>query len=355
MAKKKTKKRTGKIFRFLFFLFLIVCIAIGLRGYKMYRSINSANVKLNNKSHMFIYINKNATFSDVKNILFSNNYLTDTASFDWVARKKKYDERVRAGKYKLSNGMSNNELINLLRGGKQTPVRLIFGKVRTKNKFAGKIAEQIEADSTELLNLLNNKEYLKKLNKNRYTALCLFIPNTYEFYWNTDAKQFVSRMQKEYKHFWNKKRLQKANDLGLLPDEVYTLASIVEEETTKNDEKKRVAGVYINRLKKNIRLQADPTVKFAIGNFLIKRVLNKHLEHDSPYNTYLYEGLPPGPICIPSISSVDAVLNYEQHKYLYFCAKDDFSGYHVFAKTLLQHNQNAKRYRRALNKKRIYR
>jgi UPF0755 protein len=184
--------------------------------------------------------------------------------------------------------------------------------------------------------------------------MTLFIPNTYEFYWNTSADKFIERMYVEYKHFWSKSRLNKAQKIKLTPEQVIILASIVEEETIKDDEKPTVAGVYLNRLHKNIRLQADPTVRFAVGDFEIKRILNKHLKIDSPYNTYKYAGLPPGPICIPTISSIDAVLNYKKHDYLYFCAKDDFSGYHAFAKTLKQHNINATKYRKALNKNRIY-
>lgn len=350
---KINKKKTGKIFRFTFFLLLMIGIAGGLKGYKMYRKINCENLKI--KKDTYIYIPTNANYEKVKNILLTNDYLLDSTSFDWVAEKKKYKNQIKPGRYKLSKGMSNNELINLLRSGEQTPVRLNFGKVRTKDSFAGKIAKQIEADSAKLVELLNDETYLKKFDKNRYTALCLFIPNTYEFYWNTSAKKFIERMGKEQKLFWNKKRLEKAKKINLSTDEIYTLASIVEEETIKNDEKPTIAGVYLNRLKENMRLQADPTVKFAIGDFFVQRILNKHLEHNSPYNTYKNSGLPPGPICIPSIKSIDAVLDYEDHNYLYFCAKDDFSGYHVFAKTLLQHNQNARKYRKALNKKQIYR
>lgn len=350
---KKRKKKTGKIFRFAFFLLLMIGIAGGLKGYKMYRKINCSNLKI--KKDTYIYIPTNASYEEVESILLTNDYLLDSTSFDWVADKKNYKNQIKSGRYKLTKGMSNNELINLLRSGKQTPVRLSFEKIRTKNKFVEKIAEQIEVDATELLNLLNDENYLHKFDKNKYTAFCLFIPNTYEFYWNTSATKFMERMAKEQKRFWNEKRLEKAKKINLSTNEVYTLASIVEEETTKNNEKPTIAGVYLNRLKKNMRLQADPTIKFSIGDFFVQRILNKHLEHDSPYNTYKNIGLPPGPICIPSIKSIDAVLNYEVHNYLYFCAKDDFSGYHVFAKTLLQHNQNAKKYRQALNRKRIYR
>ncbi len=353
--KKRGKKKTAKLFQFIFFLGLMICVAVGLKAYKIYQDVNSVNVKLVGDKNAYIYIPTSAVFDDVKKILYSNDYLHDTAAFEWVAKHKKYINKIKAGRYKLTNDMNNNQLVNMLRSGKQTPVKLIFNKIRTKERFASEISKQIEADSNDLFVLLNDKKFLNTFDKTPNTALCMFIPNTYELYWNTNANAFVKRMQKEYKRFWNKNRTAKSKDIELSPDEVYILASIVEEETTKNDEKRAIAGVYINRLKRGMRLQADPTVKFAVGNFGIKRILNKHLECDSPYNTYMYAGLPPGPICIPSIASIDAVLNYEKHKYLYFCAKDDFSGYHVFARTLSQHNANARRYRRALNKHRIYR
>lgn len=335
-------------------LILMGGILGGFKIYQLYNSVTAPNVTLNVESD-YIYIPTGATYSDVIDILKANNFLTDVESFKWVAQKKKFPQNVKAGKYRIADDMSNNDLVNLLRSGRQTPVDLVFNKVRTKEKFAGIIGKQIEADSIEILNLINDPKYLKSFDLNVQTAFCLLIPNTYEFFWNSDAESFMKRMKKEHDRFWNNSRIKKAKKLNLNEHEVYTLASIVEEETTKNDEKQRLAGVYVNRLKRGMRLQADPTVKFAIGDFTIKRVLNKHLEYDSPYNTYRYAGLPPGPICIPSITSIDAVLNHEKHSYLYFCAKDDFSGYHAFAKTLREHNQNADKYRRALNRNRIYR
>jgi len=351
MAKKK--KGHSFIKAFLVGIILIAAI-IGFKGYKMYQSINEPNLNLNGEKSVYIYIPTGANYLDVVNILYQNNYIINRSSFEWVAEKKNYPNNVKAGKYKLTANMGNNAIINLLRSGKQTPVKLVFNKIRTKDKFAGIIGRQIEADSVELLKLISNSSFLAKYNKEKETALCLFIPNTYEFFWNTSAKDFIERMNSEYDRFWTKKRIEKAKALNFSRNEVYILASIVEEETTKNDEKSRLAGVYYNRLKKGMRLQADPTVKYALGNFEIKRVLNKHLEYDSKYNTYRYAGLPPGPICIPSIATIDAVLDLEYHSYLYFCAKDDFSGYHAYAKTLEQHNQNAEKYRKALNKKRIY-
>jgi UPF0755 protein len=242
----------------------------------------------------------------------------------------------------------------LLRSGEQLPVNLIFNNIRDINQLAGAVGRQIEADSVSIVKLLTDSTYLSLLGLNREIAPILFIPNTYEMYWNTSAEGFIKRMHDEYIKFWKGERTSLANEIGLTIAEVVTLASIVEKETNKNDEKPIIAGVYMNRLKAGWRLQADPTVIYAIGDYSIKRVLNVHKEFRSPYNTYQVHGLPPGPICIPSIASIDAVLNYDRNSYLFFCAKDDLSGYHVFARTNRQHNINARKYQEALNKMGIY-
>jgi UPF0755 protein len=351
---KKNRKKPSFINRIFIIVIIGIIIIIGIKGYQFYKGVEEPNVNLNGKEVEYIYIPSGSDFNDVLHLLTVNKLIIHTKTFEWVAEKKGYIDNVKPGKYKIRADMSNNALVNLLRSGKQEPVRLVFNKVRTKERFAGIIAEQIEADSIDLLTKLNDRTYLETYNKNLETALTLFIPNTYELYWNTTAEGFVDRMYKEYTRFWNNSRLQKAKNLNMSPEEIFTLASIVEEETNKNDEKQKVAGVYLNRLRKGMRLQADPTIKYALGNFEIKRILTKHLEFDSPYNTYKNGGLPPGPICIPTISSIDAVLNYEKHSYLYFCANADFSGYHAFAKTLIEHNQNAAKYRSALDRNRIY-
>jgi UPF0755 protein len=353
VAKKKKKK--SNFFKYVLVIGLVLLALALYKLFALYQDIEEPNVKLDGKKSTYIYIPTGANYKQVTNILYDNNFIINRASFEWVAEKKGYADKVKPGRYELKEGMSNNALVNLLRSGKQSPVKLVFNKIRTKALFAGIISRQIEADSTKILELLNNKKFLSEFGLKPETAICLFIPNTYEFYWNTDAKAFVRRMHTEYEKFWTKNRREKARNLELSQEQVITMASIVEEETTKKDEKAKVAGVYYNRIHKGMRLQADPTVRFAVGNFEIKRILNKHLQIDSPYNTYQHSGLPPGPICIPTISSIDAVLNLEKHKYLYFCAKADFSGYHAFAKTLQEHNQNAAKYRKALNKNRIYR
>ncbi len=245
--------------------------------------------------------------------------------------------------------MSNNELINLLRSGKQEPVTLIIRGFRNYNYLAGYVSKKLEVDSVDIVNAFEDELLAKKYGFNVNTFITIVIPNTYQFFWNTSAEDFIDRMAKEYKKFWTTERLQKATSIGLTQSDVSILASIVQMETNKIDEMSLIAGVYINRLKKNMALQADPTVIFAHNDFTIKRVLNKHLEIDSPYNTYKYIGLPPGPICIPYPHSIDAVLNYSKHNFLYFCAKDDMSGYHVFARTLQEHLNNARKYQKKLN------
>lgn len=311
--------------------------------------------KPNCKNNSYLYIPTGSEYSDVLEIIAKDSLLINQKSFKWLATKKNYKNHVYPGRYKLDSSMNNNDLVNRLRSGYQEPVRVIFNSVRTREDLAGKISHQIEPDSLELLELFYNDSIVESFGLKQETMTCIFLPNTYEFWWNTSAKSFVSRMHKEYKRFWNETRKEKAKKLNLTQEDVVTLASIVDEETLYNDEMPRVAGVYINRLRRRMHLQADPTLKFAIGDFSIKRVLNVHKEIDSPYNTYKRYGLPPGPISIPSIAAIDAVLNYEEHSYLYFCAKPDFSGYHNFAKTLSQHNINARNYQRALNKERIWR
>ena len=342
-----TKKK--KVFLIIFVFIAIIGIVGFILGKKYYDYVFDANVTIEDEL-AYIYIPNGSAYDDVLKILMSSGYIVDIDAFGQVAEWKKYPERVLPGRYEINNGMSNNELVDLLRSGKQTPVKLSFISLRNLPVLAGKVAVYIEADSTEIANLLMNPETAAKYGFNDKTFPAMFIPNTYEFYWNTSAEKFLERMAQEFTNFWTEERKQKAANLNMTQSEVSTLASIIEKETQKNDEKTRMAGVYLNRLKVGMLLQADPTVVFAVGDFTITRVLNRHLKVDSPYNTYIYAGLPPGPICIPSTSSIDAVLNYESHSYYYFCAKDDFSGYHVFAASLSQHNANAKKYHNALRR-----
>ncbi|HOY40132.1 MAG TPA: endolytic transglycosylase MltG [Bacteroidales bacterium] len=347
------KKKTRKIGLIILVFFLLILVAGGFTAYHFYKYIYAPNVVEGAAPH-FLKIPSGSGFDDVVEILSNEGLIIDTNSFIWVAEKKAYPERVKPGCYQLNPGMNNNELVNLLRSGKQSPVKLTFNNLRSLEQLAGKAGEVFEEDSAYIAQYLANKLVADSLGFNGSTFIAMFIPNTYEFYWNTPASKFVERMHEEYNKFWTSNRRQKAEKAGLSLVEVSTLASIVEMETQKNDEKSRIAGVYMNRLQSGMLLQADPTVIYAVGDFSIRRVLLKHTEYDSPYNTYKYKGLPPGPICMPSVSSIDAVLDYEIHDYFYFCAKEDFSGYHNFAKTLAQHNANARKFHRPLNERNIY-
>jgi UPF0755 protein len=320
-------------------------------AYYVYNSVFTPNTSFNNEE-AHIYIPTGARFSDVNNEL--RPLLKNMTSFEAVANRKGYPANVKAGHYIIKKGMSNNDIVNTIRSN-NVPVFVKFNNQERLENLAGHLATQIEADSISLLNAMKDSEFLENTDLNVENALSIYVPNTYEVYWNTSAVAFRDRMLKEYKTFWNTARIQKANDLGLSKEEVISLASIVQKETAKSDERPRVAGVYINRIKKGMRLQADPTIIFAKklkdNDFdqVIKRVLYKDLEIESPYNTYIYTGVPPGPITMPDISSIDGVLNYEKHNYIYFVADVTNFGYHKFAKTLSQHNRNKKEYVRWVN------
>jgi UPF0755 protein len=324
-----------------------------IEGVRIYRYMYRGNVVLKEK-FQYVYIPTGSTYHDVKTIFENNKFLRNTGSFEWVAHRKHYESKVRPGRYKIRNGMSNTELVNLLRAGIQEPVKVQFQNIRTTEELAGKISGQIEADSISLIKLLRNSTYLDQFGVNPTTSFILFIPNTYEFFWNTSAEKFLERMYKEKKKFWNDDRLKQCRTIGLDICRVVILASIVEKETARDIEKPYIAGVYMNRLHKGWPLQADPTLLFAWNDYSIKRVYNKHKEINSEYNTYKKTGLPPGPICLPSIASINAVLHYKKHDFMFFCAKADLSGFHAFAVTLEEHNRNAKRYQSALSRLKIH-
>ena len=341
-------------------LLAIVLIGLIIAGF-MANFVYSAMFKPNtafDTEKAYVYIPSNSKYEDAREQLLP--LLKDIDKFDALAERKKYTTNVKAGRFVIKKGMSNNDIINSIRSN-NLPIKLSFNNQETLPLLAGRIASQIEADSISLLNAFKDKDFLSKNNFNDKTTLGMFIPNSYEFFWNTSAEKFRDRMLSEYNKFWNNSRLNKAKALGLNEDKVIALASIVQKETAKVDERPRVAGVYLNRLKIGMPLQADPTVIYAIkqktGDFdtVIKRVLYKDLEIDSPYNTYKNPGIPPGPIAMPDISSIDAVLNPEKHDYLYFVANVKNFGYHKFAKTLSQHNRNRQEYVRWINQQGINR
>ncbi len=330
-------------------VFIIVLLA-SIFGIDYYRKLFSNNVRVEEES--YLYIPTNASLNDVFEIVKKENIVRNTETFEWVAAKLKY-RKVKPGKYKLEKGMSNVDLIRKLRAGEQEPVKITFQNFRLKEEFAGYIDKQLELDSASLLSKLDSMDILREVGLNEENAFCMFIPNTYEFYWNTNAEKFILKMQSHYKEFWNDQRQKQAKKIGLTKAEVSILASIVDQEALINTELQRIAGVYMNRINRDMKLEADPTVIYSLKDFSTKRVLNRMLAFDSPYNTYRYKGLPPGPICMPSVAAIDAVLNYEKHNYIYFCAKEDFSGYHNFAATAAEHTENARKFQKALSRRGI--
>lgn len=320
-----------------------------------YQRILSPNVSLPVSSVEF-FVYSEWTYSDVFDALKAQKIIEDPEGFEWVAQRKGYPRLIKPGRFVIFDGMNNNQLVDLLRSGAQEPVSVVLRSVRTKSALAANVAQYIEADSASISTLLNDAAFCAQYGFNTTTILTMFLPNTYEFYWNTSAEEFMVRMAKEYKRFWTDERIQKARALGLSQSEVSTLASIVQaEQAARVDERPKVAGLYLNRLRIGMRLESDPTLIHAVGDFSIKRVLNVHKEINSPYNTYKFAGLPPGPILLPEIPSIDAVLNPDRHNYLFMCAKEDFSGYHNFSASYREHVNNANRYRRELNKRKIYR
>jgi UPF0755 protein len=344
-----------KVLIFIAISLMVVMVIGGFYGYRIYTKMFSPNVNTGDSEYAYLYIPTGAIYSDVIMLIEEQNFITNIESFKWMCSRMGYPQSVKAGRYRLTENMGNREVVSTLRAGLQTPVRVTFTGFRTPQQLAQKVANQIEADSAEIVNSFYSESIANQYGFNKQTFIAMFIPNTYEFFWNTSAKGFFDRMHREYEAFWTIERVEKAEQIGLNKVKVSILASIVEEETIKADERPKVAGVFINRLNRNIALQADPTVKFANGDFSIRRILTRHLSVDSPYNTYKHRGLPPGPINAPSISSINAVLNYEKHQYLYFCAKPDYSGYHAFASTLAEHNRNARLYQQFLNRERIFR
>ena len=330
---------------------IIGLIIFGVIAYYIYGVMFSPNTAFESDKE-YIYIPTDANYAEVRSQLLP--LLDDIESFDALAKQKKYMTNVKAGRFAILKGMNNNEIINSIRS-KNVPLRLSFNNQTSLESLAGRIAEQIEPDSLQLYNVMTDDQFLEKHAFSNETALGMYLPNSYEFFWNTSAEDFRERMLKEYNRFWSAERKAKAEALNLTPNEVITLASIVYEESKKADEQPRVAGLYLNRLRMGMPLQADPTLKFAAyqlpkyKNTVIRRVLNIHKKIDSPYNTYLNAGLPPGLIAMPDLSAIKAVLNPENHNYLYMVADAKRIGYHKFAKTLAQHNNYAREYHNYLS------
>lgn len=336
---------------------VVLTVLFSSFGYYIYQTLYTANllVKEEDQERIF-YIPTGADYPVVQRALYEEGIVNNMVTFSFLAKLMKYQENVKPGRYLFKPAMTNREAILMLRAGQQLPVNVTFNNVRLLEQVPAKITKTIELDSATFARYLFDGETAAQFGFTEETFVSMFLPNTYEVYWTVSAEGLLQKMSQEYERFWAaNERKAKAAAIGMSPQEVSVLASIVQAESQKYDEQPIIAGLYLNRLKRGIALQADPTLVFAAGDFSIKRVLNIHKEIDSPYNTYKYRGLPPGPINMPDIRAIDAVLNYEQHNYIFMCAREDFSGYHNFATNLGEHERNRRKYQRALNAAGIYR
>lgn len=348
-GKRRSRARSGR-FRWVSFLILSILLAAGLyEGLRIFGPNTQPFA-----DNRYVYIRTGSSYDQVKQALQQQGIIRNLQSFDWLARRIGYPSHVLAGRYRIHRGMSNFQILRVLHSGRQTPVDLVLNKVRTKQDLAALISSNLEADSISVMELLDDPVYLRRYHLDTNTALCVVLPDTYQLYWNSSAETVFQRFVKASHRFWTPQRLALADSLNLSPNQVYILASIVEEETNKPHDKPLIASVYLNRLRMGMRLSADPTVKYAVGDFLLKRITDKQTAVASPYNTYLHSGLPPGPICTPSTETINAVLHAATTNYLYFCARPDFSGYHAFASTFQQHLEHARRYQKFLDSLQIH-
>jgi len=351
MATKKTSQ-SSPLKKFVLAMVIILVIGLGLTGVNYYLRYFGPNVT---GAREYLYIHTGATFSDVYDTIKKEGIVRDSTDFYWAAKNMNYTNRVKAGRYHLHEGMGNRKLINMLASGNQEPVTLAFHDLRLKTQFASYVSKKIEPDSVSILRLLDSTAFVQQYGFSTENVYTMFLPNSYQLYWNTTPEKFFKRMHANYEKFWTPERKQKAAAINLDPIKVSILASIVDAEALHDDEMPVIAGLYLNRLKKGMKLESDPTIIFAENDYTIHRVLKRYLSINSPYNTYLYAGLPPGPIMMPSVNAVNAVLDYRKSDYIYMCAKEDFSGYHNFATNMADHLANAHKYQQALNDRNIKR
>jgi UPF0755 protein len=327
-------------------LLSVVLVTVIVYGYQI---LYTPNLLLKSEKSAYLYIREGTDFQALLKQMKDEKILHEPVSFAFISQLLGYQKNIKPGRYLIKPNSTNLAVVRMLRAGIQEPVKLTFNNIRLLDEFSERVAEDMSFGKENLQNALKSPKILQKYGFDTLNVIGMFLPDTYQFYWNISAEKFIDKMHDYYKKFWNEKRIKKAKEIGFSPQQVATLASIVQAETGKEDEKPRVAGVYINRLHEKMKLQADPTLVFAVGDFTIKRVLDVHKMVNSPFNTYKYAGLPPGPINMPTATSIDAVLNYEKHDYLYFCAKEDFSGYHRFAVSYNEHLRNARLYQKALD------
>ncbi len=356
MAKKKSSKESSpKTKRIILVVCGLLIISVGIFGYIFYTNFLQSNTNPNIKRDVFIFIKTGSTLEDVEKMLKEKDILLSVSSFDFAAGWMNYKSNIHAGRYLLRPHANNKNLIKVLKSGVQVPYKLSFANIHTRQDLAGRLSQQIEADSLALLNIMQSDSFKTKYNLDNENLLSFFIPDTSAYLFTTTTNEIMNSFTRNYFDFWNEENIHKAKSLGLSKAQVSTLASIVDRESYRDSEKPMIAGLYLNRLlKKHIKLEADPTVIYALGDWTKQRVYTRDTKVNSPYNTYKYEGLPPGPICIPSVTSLNSVLNYTHHDYLFMCAKEDFSGYHNFAKTLQEHEQNSKRYSAELKRRNIH-
>ena len=340
--------KVGKILKIFFIAAVILCSCIVGGISYIYYIVKMTRTDM--KESAYIHITPDDNSTTIIDKLSEIEGIGSTKGFELLAKHNNFDSRKRSGRFAINNGENMHRIYRRIVSNEQTPVKLVVPATRTLEQMVGAISRQLMLDSLELIEFIKTPIYYESIGYKSETLPSLFIPNTYEVYWNIKPETLITRLMNERRRFWNEERSNKAKKLNLTPEEVATLASIIDEETNNDEEKPVVAGMYINRLKRGMPLQADPTVKYAIGDPTRQRILKKDLATDSPYNTYRYKGLPPGPIRIPTIQAIESVLNYTKHNYLYMCAKEDFSGKHNFARTLTEHNANARRYQAALNK-----
>jgi UPF0755 protein len=332
----------GIMKRIFLIIFIILAIAAGYAAWNIFGPTVSA------PPGKYFYIKTGSSYADVKNNLLQQKIISGGFFFDRISRQVKYDQHIKPGRYQIKNG-SLVDLVRMLKSGRQAAVRLVINKLRTKEDLAAKIGQNFETDSAQVMNFICNNDSLKKYNLDTNTVITLIIPNTYLLWWNSSLRNLLDRFSTQKENFWKGDRTKKAEAIHLTPDQVYTMASIVEEETNQPEDKGKIASTYLNRLARGMKLEADPTVKYAMRNFGLKRILHGHLAYPSPYNTYRQPGLPPGPICTPSMNTIDAVLDAPQTNYLFFVAKPDLRGYSNFAETYPQHLAFAKAYQQALD------
>jgi UPF0755 protein len=338
--------------KFFITVFLLVVVAGAIAAFLFWRAVYKSNVTLVAGEEAYLFVPTGSDFDAMMQLIDDSGIVQNTSTFAWLAHRKNLPNHVYPGRYAFVAGMSNEEMINMLRAGHQKPLNVTFNNLRTVQQLAGNIAKQIEADSLSIIQYIDGKTFRDKYGLSPWEAAAMFVPNTYEFYWNTTAEAFAERMHREYQKFWNEERKAKARKLKRSELEVIILASIVDKETNRVDEMATIAGVYLNRLQQGWRLQADPTTVFAFyleNDSILNRVLKVHTQMQSPYNTYVHHGLPPGPISLPPIHAIDAVLNAEKHDYMFFVARADGSGYHHFSKTYRQHLNYARQFHKSLD------